>query len=105
MNLSTNVGKLRAIGLAEGISLLVLLGIAMPLKYLAGKPEMVKIVGWLHGLLFVLFTLAVVVVYFQKRWPFKKLLLAFLAAFIPFGTFIFDRSLKQDEAGVNANIS
>ncbi|TDH24233.1 DUF3817 domain-containing protein [Segetibacter sp. 3557_3] len=104
MNLSTNLGKLRAIGLAEGISLLVLLGIAMPLKYMAGKPEMVKIVGWLHGLLFVLFSLAVVIVYFQKRWPFKKLVLAFIAAFVPFGTFLFDKSLKQEEAKMGSSL-
>ncbi|MDB5192371.1 MAG: rane protein [Segetibacter sp.] len=97
--LQTPIGRLRLIGMLEGISLLVLMGIAMPLKYLAGKPEAVKIVGWIHGVLFVLFMLAVVVVYFQRRWPFKKVIVAFIAAFLPFGTFIFDRQLKK-EAGM-----
>ena len=95
--LSTSIGRLRLIGILEGISLLVLLGIAMPLKYIAGKPEAVKITGWIHGALFILFMLAVMIVYFQRRWPFKKVVLAFIAAFFPFGTFIFDAQLKKEQ--------
>ena len=95
--LNTSIGRLRIIGILEGISLLVLMGIAMPLKYFAGNPEPVRIVGWMHGILFVLFMLAVLVVYFQRNWPFKKLIFAFLAAFFPFGTFIFDAQLRREE--------
>ena len=82
-------------GIAEGISLLVLFGIAMPLKYIAGKAEAVKYVGWMHGLLFVAFMATVLFVYFQKNWPFKRVVLAFIAAFLPFGTFVFDRWLRK----------
>ena len=88
---------LRKVGLLEGISLLVLLFIAMPLKYVWGEPGAVKIVGWIHGALFVLFMLLVLRVYEQRAWPFKKVLLAFIAAFLPFGTFVFDKQLKQEE--------
>jgi integral membrane protein len=88
---------LRKVGLLEGISLLVLLFIAMPLKYVWGEPGAVKIVGWIHGALFVLFMLLVLRVYEQRAWPFKKVILAFIAAFLPFGTFVFDKQLKQDE--------
>jgi integral membrane protein len=88
---------LRFIGIAEGVSLLVLLGIAMPLKYMAGIPEAVKIIGWIHGLLFVLFMAAVLYVYLTRKWPFKKLVFAFVAAFLPFGTFVFDAQLKKEE--------
>ena len=95
--LRTSIGRLRLIGMAEGISLLVLFGIAMPLKYIAGKPEAVTVIGWIHGLLFVLFMIAVIIVYDQRNWPFKKLVYAFLAAFLPFGTFIFDKQLKKEE--------
>ena len=95
--LRTSIGRLRLTGMAEGISLLVLLGIAMPLKYIAGKPEAVTVIGWIHGLLFVLFMIAVIIVYDQRNWPFKKLVYAFLAAFLPFGTFIFDKQLKKEE--------
>lgn len=90
-----SIGWLRIIGIAEGISLLVLIGVAMPLKYLAGKPEAVKFTGWLHGLLFVAFMATVLYVYFEKRWPFKRVVLAFVAAFLPFGTFVFDRWLQK----------
>lgn len=95
--LETSIGRLRVIGMAEGVSLLVLMGIAMPLKYLAGKPEAVKVIGWIHGLLFMLFMLAVLIVYRQRRWPFKKVIIALIAAFLPFGTFVFDVQLKKEE--------
>ena len=94
---TTSVNVLRKIGLLEGISLLVLLFIAMPLKYICGNPTAGKIVGRLHGFLFVLFMLLVLRVYDQKGWPFKKLIYAFVAAFLPFGTFVFDRQLKKEQ--------
>jgi integral membrane protein len=95
--LNNSIARLRFIGIAEGVSLLVLLGIAMPLKYMAGIPEAVKIIGWIHGLLFVLFMAAVLYVYLTRKWPFKKLVFAFVAAFLPFGTFVFDAQLKKEE--------
>ena len=91
----SNIRILRIVGIVEGISLLVLLLIAMPLKYMAGKPEAVKYFGWMHGVLFVLFIIMLLVVYFQRRWPFKKLVFATIAAFLPFGTFVFDRQLRR----------
>ena len=81
----------------EGVSLLVLLFIAMPLKYIWQQPMAVKIIGWVHGALFVLFMILAFRVYEQKSWSFKKLILAFVAAFLPFGTFVFDKKLKEEE--------
>jgi integral membrane protein len=92
---SGSIAGLRVIGIAEGISLLVLMGIAMPLKYFAGNPGPVKYVGWIHGSLFMAFMATVLVVYFQKGWPFKRVVLAFIAAFLPFGTFVFDKWLQK----------
>ena len=77
--------------------MLVLLGIAMPLKYLANLPEAVKITGWIHGVLFVAFMVAVLVMYYERNWPFKKVVIAFIAAFLPFDTFVFDAQLKKEE--------
>jgi integral membrane protein len=94
---TSSIALLRKVGLIEGISLLVLLFIAMPLKYIWGEPGAVKIVGWIHGVLFVSFMLLVLRVYDQQGWPFRKLVLAFLAAFLPFGTFVFDKQLKEEE--------
>lgn len=93
----TSIGRLRIIGIFEGISMLVLLFIAMPLKYFAGIPEAVKMVGWIHGILFVAFCLRATMTYQERGWKFSKLVLAVIAAFLPFGTFVFDRKLKEEE--------
>jgi integral membrane protein len=90
---------LRKIGFAEGLSWLLLLGIAMPLKYIGGEPLPVKIVGWIHGLLFIVYLLQLYRVQSAYRWPLKKVFFGCLAAFLPFGTWIFDAQLrKQQEA-------
>lgn len=99
--MNTAVSLFRIISILEGISYLVLLLIAMPLKYLAGKPEAVKYVGWAHGILFVLYMLALANVWFAARWSFKKVVVAFLASLVPLGPFIFDRQLKKEEAAKN----
>jgi integral membrane protein len=96
---SNSVKLLRKVGLLEGVSLLLLLFVAMPLKYIWQQPGAVKIVGWIHGVLFVLFMLLLLRVYDQKGWPFTKVIVGFLAAFLPFGTFIFDRQLKKEARG------
>ena len=97
--MNTPIGRLRIIGILEGISYIVLLGIAMPLKYIGDQPAMVKYVGWAHGVLFVLFMLALLQVWIASRWPFKKVLIAFIAAFLPFGTFMLDKRLKKEQYG------
>ena len=84
-------------GIAEGISFVTLLFIAMPLKYIAGDPRMVIYVGWVHGLLFMLFILALITVKINLEWKFKKTILSFLASLIPFGTFIMDKSWRKEE--------
>ncbi|MGN6532418.1 MAG: DUF3817 domain-containing protein [Ginsengibacter sp.] len=94
---NTPIGRLRMTGIAEGISYLVLLFIAMPIKYMAGNPEVVLYVGWVHGLLFMLYILALIHVKISLEWKFRKILVAFLASLIPFGTFILDKSLREEE--------
>jgi integral membrane protein len=90
--------RFRMIGIAEGISFLVLLLIAMPLKYLYNMPEAVKLFGWVHGALFVAFIYFAFEVMGELRKNFLWFMKAFAAAFIPCGTFIFDRQLKKEEA-------
>ena len=103
--LSNPIGRLRLIGLIEGISFLVLLGIAMPLKYAAGMPLAVKYVGWAHGGLFLLFLLALGQAAAETDWGFKKIAGAFVASVVPFGTFVLDKQLKQDEAALLARLA
>lgn len=89
--------RFRVVGITEGVSFLVLLLIAMPLKYFFNTPEAVKVCGWIHGILFVAFLwLAFEVMGILKK-NFGWFLKSFAAAIIPLGTFVFDRQLKKEE--------
>ncbi|MFE8602639.1 DUF3817 domain-containing protein [Archangium violaceum] len=94
---NTSLGRFRAIALLEGLSFVLLLFIAMPLKYLAGMPLGVKVVGWAHGMLFVLYLLFLVEVAVVHRWPLVRILGAFIASLVPFGTFVLDARLRREE--------
>jgi len=89
---------LRALGLIEGVSFLVLLFIAMPLKYGAGMPMAVKVAGWAHGVLFVAFCAALLWTMLAARWPFGRGVLVFAAALVPFGPFLINRRMKRYES-------
>jgi integral membrane protein len=96
--LNTPLGRLRAVGFAEAISFLLLLGVAMPLKYMADLPVAVRIAGSLHGVLFLLYLAAVAHVMRVHRWSFDRALGAVVAAVVPFGPFVLDARLRR-EAG------
>ncbi len=89
------VTLLRYTALAEGVSFLLLLGVAMPLKYFADMPLYVRYVGMAHGLLFILLVLMLFAA--ASRVPVKWLLIAFIATFIPFGPFFVDKHLRPFE--------
>ena len=95
--LLTGLGRLRLVAFAEGVSFLVLLLIAMPLKYLAGQPLAVKQVGMAHGLLFVLYVFLLIQQGIERRWSLGKMGLGFLASLLPLGTFWADRKLFRTE--------
>ncbi|MEM9226802.1 MAG: DUF3817 domain-containing protein [Verrucomicrobiota bacterium] len=94
------IHRLRVLGIIEGVSLLLLLGIAMPLKYGFDLPIAVKIVGWTHGLLFMGFVSLLLVAMILAGWSFKRGALCFAAAFFPFGPFLIDKRMRRyaDEA-------
>lgn len=79
------------IGIAEAVSFLLLLGIAMPLKYGLGIPEAVKYTGWAHGLLFAAYVLWLFLAADEEKWGFKVVALGFIAALVPFGPFWFHK--------------
>jgi len=87
---------LYVIGLAEGTSFLVLLLIAMPLKYLANAPAAVRIVGALHGGLFLLYVAAVLLAALLSRWKWTRILLGLISSVVPLGPFFFDASVKRE---------
>src|SRR5688572_12709674 len=90
--------RFRVIAFSEGISFLVLLFIAMPLKYFAGYPQVVLVVGWIHGILFIAYMISGLDVKATYRWNFRKTFIAVIAALIPFGPFVLDKWILSKEA-------
>jgi integral membrane protein len=89
---------LRLVGRLEALSFLILVGIAMPLKYVAGRPEFVKWTGWFHGILFVVYVAFVLAAWQRHRWPFIRPFLLGCASLIPFGPFLLEKRLAQWES-------
>lgn len=87
----------RFIGILEGSSLVILLFIAMPLKYWFDMPQAVTIVGTIHGYIFLAYMVAIVYAMIIVKWPFRFTIGAVLSAFIPFGNFVLDSRLKNLE--------
>lgn len=81
----------RIISLLEGISYLLLLFIATPIKYSQGNPEYVKMLGMPHGILFMLYVVLAIVLKKEMKWGNKTLGIVLLASIIPFGTFYVDK--------------
>ncbi len=79
------------IGKIEGYSYLLLLFIAMPLKYLFNTPQYVRPLGSIHGALFVAFIILLAIMFYKVKLPFKNTCLAFLFSLVPFGTFFLKR--------------
>lgn len=95
--MKNTLGQLRIAGILDGISLVVLLFIAMPLKYWMDIPMAVTIVGSVHGFIFVSYVLVILYVQIRLKWNIIWSMLALAVAFIPFGNFIYDWQLKKME--------
>lgn len=95
-------GWFRKIAFYEGISFLVLLLVAMPMKYFAGMPLAVTIIGGLHGALYVAYMILAFLVLDEYKKSFGWLTKAFLASIIPFGTFIMDSTWKKEQAALSS---
>lgn len=93
------IDQLRRVGKLEAVSFLVLLGVAMPLKYLAGLPLAVKIVGWAHGVLFIGFVIVLWRAKVRAPLSLAQALAVFVAALLPFGPFVIDRRLDAVARG------
>ncbi len=95
--MNNSVKKFGLINTIEGYSYLLLLFVAMPMKYLLGIPLAVKIVGMAHGVLFIIFCILLVAAWQEAKWPFKENVIFFIASLIPFGTFFTKKKIKAYE--------
>jgi len=96
--LKTNIGRFRLISISEGISFLVLLGIAMPIKYACNIPEAVKYPGYLHGMLFILYVVLLLMTGIERKWSFGTLVLLFISSLLPFGFLFAERLFLKKQA-------
>lgn len=96
--LKTSLGRLRLIGYWEGVSFLVLLLVAMPLKYFAGWPLAVRVVGMAHGILFVLYVWAALQAAAERDWSWKRTAAVLAASVLPAGPFVVDAKILREEA-------
>ena len=84
----------------EGVSYLVLVFIAMPLKYIFDSPAMVRYVGMAHGVLFIIYVLLLVWNWSERKWSFGKAAVYFLASLLPFATFWVEKKVALEEASL-----
>ena len=96
-----NIQTLRIVGLLEGLSFLLLLFIAMPMKYMFDNPVLVKYVGMGHGVLFILFLIVLFAVCEKQKWSITIFLMGLAASILTFGPFVFDRKLKRFEQPIS----
>lgn len=92
----SSLSLFRKVAVAEGISYVLLIFVAMPLKYWADMPLAVKYTGWAHGLLFVLYGAFLIMAWQEQKWKFGKVVLIFVASLLPFAPFIVDKRLKEE---------
>lgn len=93
---NTNIGRLRFVSALEGLSLLVLIFVSVPLKHIYGVTTLSSILGPLHGMFFLLFVMNTISVATEYNWKFKQTTWkVFLACIIPFGTFYIDYKILK----------
>ena len=95
---STSLGRFRFISFAEGLSFLLLLGVAMPLKYIWHMPEAVRFAGMVHGGLFITYCILLFMVTSELKWSFRQAALLFFASVFPFGFLLAENMFLKKQA-------
>jgi len=91
----------RIISIAEGVSFIILLFVAMPLKYALGYAIAVKITGMIHGLLFIGYIVLLALAVKEYKWDINYIIKLFIASLVPFGTFFTEKELKKRENAIS----
>ena len=94
--MNSTIKTFTTIAFLEGVSYVVLLGIAMPLKYIFDMPLAVKFVGWAHGVLFVAYGAFLLLCWIKYKWSFKRVVVYFIASLLPLLPFWVERNLKKE---------
>lgn len=97
MSSTTTYRLFRQVAFVEGVTTLALFLVAMPIKYLAGNPEPVRITGWIHGVAFIAYVVMMALALRGRGWTPHEWARTFAAALVPFGTFANDAFLRQRE--------
>ena len=95
------IRRFRITALAEGSSFLLLLFVAMPMKYMMGMPRVVTVVGTIHGILFLAYVAQLAQLRSKHQWDNRFSFYAFLASLLPFGPFVFDKHLREKEVATS----
>jgi len=95
--MNSTIKTFATIAMIEGFSYIVLLGIAMPLKYFFDLPLAVKIVGWAHGVLFIAYIVLLFLCWIKYQWSFKRVTFYFIASLLPFLPFWVERDLRKED--------
>ena len=93
--LKTSIGRLRLVGLIEGASFLLLLFVAMPLKYVWGDPTLVRHVGMAHGVLWTALIFMIIDAKSDQNWTMRQAAIPLIASLLPFGPFWIDKRLRD----------
>lgn len=88
----------RITALLEGLSYILLLFVATPIKYITGDPQYVKLLGMPHGILFILYIILAFLIKSDMKWNTKTFGIVLIASLIPFGTFYVDRKYLKVKA-------
>lgn len=95
--LASALGRFRVISAIEGLSYLLLVFIAMPIKYIGENPYPVKILGMIHGVLFIIFMISLFESKIKKSWNIGLMFQLFVLSLIPFGAFYIEKKVKPKE--------
>ena len=92
---TTSIGRLRLVGMIEGLSYLLLLFIAMPLKYIWGDPTLVRHIGMAHGVLWTALIVLILEAKISQGWTLRQAAVPVIASLLPFGPFWIDKRLRD----------
>lgn len=93
--------RLRWVGYAEGLSFVLLIAIAMPLKYIFEMPIFVRVIGMAHGVLFLTYLALIALAVRASSWPIKQAPTLVMASLLPFGPFLVDGRIREAEKALD----